>query len=135
MAGRPVTFTKALQESAWKYIDEYQDHGHAVPSVVGLCAVIKRARSTIYDWAQRNDNEFSDILEAINEKQELVTVNGALKGELNPMISKLLLGKHGYHDRQDVDVKHTPDHGSVSEITRHIREMIGDDPDTTPITH
>lgn len=98
---RPVTFTDELQQKAWEYVDNYAEHGHAFPSVVGLCDIIKRAKSTIYDWADRDDNQFSDILEAIKEKQELVTFNKSMIGEYNPTIAKLLLGKHGYHDKQD----------------------------------
>ena len=138
MAGRPVSFTKQLQKDAGKYIDEYEKYDHAVPSLVGRCDVINRAKSTIYDWAKRDDNEFSDILAAINEKQELVTFNGALKGTLNPMISKLLLGKHGYHDRQDIDVTDNRQHSTSEEVSDRARELLGKGSKgtfKTPVTH
>ncbi len=101
-AGRPTTFTEELQQEAWQYIDDYASHDHVIPSLVGLCAVIKRAKSTIYDWAKRDDNEFSDILEAINEKQQLILVGKGLTGDFNSNIAKLVLGKHGFHDKQDI---------------------------------
>lgn len=112
MKGRPVSFTNELQEQAWDYVENYADHGHAFPSLVGLCSVINRAKSTVYDWAKREDNDFSDILAAINEKQELVTFNKAMTGEYNASIAKLLLGKHGYSDKQDQTLS-APDGGPV----------------------
>ena len=105
MAGRPTTYSSELEEQAWEYINNYQDHEHIIPSVVGLCHVINRARSTIYEWAKHKDKGFSDILEAVNEHQELKALNGGLTGDLNAQITKLVLGKHGYHDKQDVDAK------------------------------
>ena len=109
---RPTSYTEEIALEAWAYLDGgWEDAEHAVPSVVGLCAVINRAKSTIYDWAQDPEKEFSDILSAIKEKQELVTFNRALRGDYNAAIAKLLLGKHGYHDKQDtmqtnVDMTH-----------------------------
>tara|TARA_R110000868_G_scaffold125265_1_gene330995 strand:- start:5989 stop:6351 length:363 start_codon:yes stop_codon:yes gene_type:complete len=109
---RPTSYTEEIALEAWAYLDGgWEEAGHAVPSVVGLCAVLNRGKSTIYDWAQDPEKEFSDILSAIKEKQELVTFNRALRGDYNAAIAKLLLGKHGYHDKQDtmqtnVDMTH-----------------------------
>jgi hypothetical protein len=98
---RPTKYTEKLVASAREYITTFEEHGHAVPSVVGLCDVIDIGKSTAYDWAEDKDKEFSDILERINQKQELVTFNKALRGDYNATIAKLLLGKHGYHDKVD----------------------------------
>jgi len=100
--GRPTKLTKEVIQQAWDYVDGFETHGHAVPSVVGLCKVINRARSTVYAWAEEENNDFSDILRAINENQELVTFNRALTGDYNASIAKLLLGKHGYSDKQEI---------------------------------
>ena len=113
---RPTTWSKEVERDAWKYIDQYHKHGHAMPSVVGLCSVLNRSRSTLYLWAEEGKGEFSDILQAINEKQELVTFNGSLLGDLNPTIAKLLLGKHGYHDKQDTKTEGTMNISVVSEF-------------------
>ena len=110
MSGRPSTLTPEVIELAWSYVDQYDEYEHAVPSVVGLCKVINRAKSTVYKWAEDDDNPFSDILRAINENQELVTFNKSLTGEYNAAIAKLLLGKHGYSDKHD----HTSSDKSMS---------------------
>lgn len=113
-AGRPTEYTQEIVDLAKDYLETYSSkYGHAIPSVVGLCKVVNRARSTLYEWAKDKDNEFSDILACINELQELVSLNGGIKGELNPQIVKLVLGKHGYHDKQDTNVGSQPDNPLV----------------------
>lgn len=115
--GRPTTWSLELEAESWEYVDNFADHGHAVPSVVGLCKVIGRSRECVYNWAKDPAKGFSDILSAINENQELVTFNKSLTGDYNATIAKLLLGKHGYHDKQDTS--HTAAPGDVSiEIVR-----------------
>lgn len=102
MIGRPTNCTEEVIALAWGYIDKFSEYGHAVPSVVGLCSVINRSRASVYLWAKDDTGGFSDILAKINEAQELVTFNKSLTGEYNATIAKLLLGKHGYHDKSDV---------------------------------
>jgi hypothetical protein len=100
--GRPTEWSEELETKAWLYVEEYSDiHGHAFPSVVGLCKVIERGKSTIYDWVRDKKGQFSDIVEAINEEQELVTFNKSMTGDYNSTMAKLLLTKHGYSDKQD----------------------------------
>ena len=109
---RPTEWSDDVEAQAWKYLEHYQDYGHAVPSVVGLCSVLNRGKSTLYTWAQDDTKGFRDILAAINESQERVAVDMGLKGLYNATIVKLLLGKHGYHDKSDATVS-GPDGGPV----------------------
>lgn len=120
MAGRPTTCTEEVIEQAYTYIENYHQHDHAIPSVVGLCEAINRARSTVYDWAKEDGNPFSDILSRINEKQEQVLLSKGLTGDFNSAITKLVLGKHNYHDRVDqtnvnVEMSHEEWLGSLDE--------------------
>ena len=43
------------------------------------------------------------MLDALNELQERAMLNGGASGQINSSIAKLVLAKHGYHDRVDVD--------------------------------
>lgn len=114
--GRPTTYTPEVVEAAWLYIDTYEEHGHNIPSVAGLCQVIKRSRSIVYDWAKDPEKEFSDILDALLEKQEQKLVDNGLSGAFNSTITKLILTKHGYSDKQDNTVS-GPDGGPIkSEV-------------------
>ena len=54
------------------------------------------------DW--KNDPEkpeFSRILDKIMAKQQQVLINKGLTNEFNSNITKLVLGKHGFHDKVD----------------------------------
>ena len=110
-AGRPTSWSEDLQRTAWAYVDDYEEYGDVIPSVVGLVDAIKISRSCIYDWAEHEDKEFSDILQAINARQEKVLISKGLTGDFNSNITKLVLGKHGYHDKQDTE--HTGKDGAA----------------------
>lgn len=113
--GRPTTCTEEIQKKAWDYTNGgWKKSGHAFPSVVGLCDIIKTSKSTVYDWAKREDNEISDILDTINTKQELEAFNKGITGEYNATIVKLLLGKHGYSEKQDM-THSGPEGGPISQ--------------------
>ena len=100
---RPTNYNQELVDQAWGYVDGgWQEHSNTIPSVVGLCRVINRSKSTIYDWAKDPGKEFSDIVEALNELQEQILKEKGLLGDFNASITKLILTKHGYSDRQEV---------------------------------
>jgi hypothetical protein len=99
--GRPNELLDVL-ELAKKYaLGDWQVVGDVIPSVAGLACYTGKRRSTMYDYASKND-EFSDILEAILALQENKLLNGSLAGNLNSTIAKLILTKHGYSDKQDI---------------------------------
>jgi len=111
--GRPTKYTPALLGKAREYVTTYEDYNHAFPSDIGLADVLGISTSTLYDWAQQESKkEFSDILGKINSSQQLVAWNKGLKGEYNANLVKLLLGKHGYHDKQDNSLS-GPDGGPI----------------------
>ena len=129
--GRKTSITPKIIKLALEYVSDdpkknYIRYDHAIPSIVGLCRVLKRSRSTIYLWATDPDNAFSDIVDTNKEFQELVTLNGTLNGTLNANIGKLVLGKHGYHDRQVVDTTVTLSDLSDEELTARIKSLTSD---------
>lgn len=73
-----------------------------LPKSEGLALHLGVSRTRIYEWAKEHD-EFRAILERLNQIQADRVFNEALAGNYNPMISKLLLGKHGYKDSSEVD--------------------------------
>jgi hypothetical protein len=101
-AGRPTNWSKEIEQQAWDYANGgWKQEGHMIPSVVGLVKVIGRSKTTLYDWAKDEDKEFSAILASINDLQQFVLIDQGLAGKFNSNITKLVLGKHGYHDRMD----------------------------------
>lgn len=115
--GRPTVWSEEIDALAWKYINEdgWRDQGDAVPMVVGLCKYINVARSTVYDWDSAEGHSFSDILDRIQEVQELVVFSESLKGNYNATMAKLLLTKHGYSDKQEIE------HGVNTDLAARIQ--------------
>lgn len=104
--GRPSLYTPELVEAAWGYVNGgWLSVGDKVPSVAGLACEIGVRRETCHAWAKDPDNDFSNILSVIAEKQERVLVNNGLDGAFNAPITKMMLSKHGYSDRIENDVK------------------------------
>ena len=112
---RPTSLTDEVIEQTQNYINNYEQYGDTIPSVVGLCGAINRAKSTIYRWAEEGKGEFSDALKAIKESQERVTLNKAITGEFNATISKLVLANHGYSEKQEVTTREATDPSQMSD--------------------
>lgn len=115
-AGRPTEYTKAIEKKARHYAENFKEYGDVIPNVAGLSLALKVARSTIYLWIKDKDKLiFSDIVEEILARQESRLVNGGLDNTFNASITKLLLNKHGYHEKQETD--HKSSDGSMSPPT------------------
>ncbi len=100
--GRPTKYTKKFLETAKDYLENFEDYGDVIPSIAGLAVVSSLARETLRAWSHEEDKaEFSVILANILSKQERVLVNKGLSGDFNSAITKLVLGKHDYHDKAD----------------------------------
>lgn len=100
--GRPTKYTPELIKKAKAYITNYGEYQDVIPSIVGLASVLDVHRSLLYVW-EKEYPEFLDILEAIKREQQKVLLNKGLSGDFNSNITKLVLGKHGYHDKQDIE--------------------------------
>ena len=100
--GRPTSYTPELLEKARSYLTKYPDYDHEIPSHSGLAQVLEISRETIYAWNKdKNKKEFSDILEKIMVTQETKLISKGLTGDYNAQIAKLVLGKHGYSEKQE----------------------------------
>lgn len=108
--GRPTDYSEQIAIDSWDYIsrcaDTYKDNRLTVnlPSIEGLAFHLEVSRSTIYLW-QKEHQEFSDILEVLLQKQAQSLLNNGLSGAYNSTIAKLILTKHGYTDKTEVDQK------------------------------
>lgn len=100
--GRPTDYSDEKATKARLYLECYEDEGHVVPSIAGLALYLEQGRRTLYSWGEAHE-EFQHILEAIGAKQEQEALSKGLKGDWNATIVKLLLGKHGYSDKQEHD--------------------------------
>lgn len=103
-AGRPTKYNDEILVKAREYLDGFEDRTDAVPQIARLCIHLGIRRSTVYAWAKDDDKqEFSDIVEAVLCQQETILIDQGLNGGFNPNITKLLLAKHGYAEKQDIN--------------------------------
>ena len=123
-AGRPSSYNEELPQEAFDYLESFElkqseregyTKHEVIPSIVGLCRHIGRGKTTVYNWIADKDQEkapFRDICNAILEMQELKLLTGGLVGGWNPQVTKMILTKHGYSDKQEID--HGSKDGSMS---------------------
>ena len=98
--GRPTKYSQEIVDKAQHYLDNYEEYDDIIPSIAGLSLVLGLCRETLRLWSKDEDKkEFLVILDRINQKQECVLLDHGLDGTFNSTITKLVLGKHGYHDR------------------------------------
>ena len=113
--GRPTKLTLEVMEKAKQYVDGGYLVDELVPTIAGLSLFIDIRRSTIYEWAKDNQ-EFSDIVDKVMGSQEKGLLKGALGGDYNATIAKLMLTKHGYTDKVEQDLKSTDGTMSPTKI-------------------
>jgi len=108
-AGRPTKYTQELLDKCYAYLDQWRELGDMIPSHEALQEYIGISSTCLYDWAKAEDKkEFSDILEQILIKQRRELINKGLSNDFNSNITKLVLGKHGYHEKQDQNIGGQP---------------------------
>lgn len=100
--GRPTKYNKDVLVKTLEYIDNHITYGDPVPIVAGLVGELGVVKSTIYKWAEEH-KDFSDTLQLLQAKQERLLAGGALEGNLQATIAKLMLANHGYSDKQEVN--------------------------------
>jgi len=103
---RPTKYNEETIPKTIEYMTGgYQDHGHIIPSIVGLAtSVFCVSQKTIYNWAEKEENEdFLHILDVLKDIQQQTLISGGLSGGFNATITKLVLAKHGYADRVETD--------------------------------
>lgn len=102
-AGRPTKYTPELLVDAHAYIDDWEgSEEEIIPSHVGLADSLDITRKTLYEWAKEESKaEFCDILDKIQRRQEIILISKGLTKQFDSGLTKLVLGKHGYHDKVD----------------------------------
>ena len=125
--GRPTKATPDAQKKAIWYVNGgWMDEGDAIPSIEGLACVIKVHRKTLHEWKNDPKSPFRDILDSLMDCQGRVLQNNGLKGSFNAAITKLILSKHGYSDRAEVD--HQSSDGSMTPVREVVNRVVFPDP-------
>ncbi len=117
--GRPTKYNPEILEKTKDYIKNFSKYGDIIPSIAGLACELELSRETLHTWSKEKGKEdFSDMLATLLSKQERTLLSGGLSGEMNSTISKLVLAKHNYSDKQETDI--TTGGEKIEVITRTI---------------
>ena len=115
--GRPSKYNELTLEITENYIHNYAMYGHAIPSNAGLSVVLGVHRGTIQAWANDSDKvEFSDMLVRLQSEQEQILLSKGLTGEYNSNIVKLVLAKHNYADKSDINQNITIHEKTIDDL-------------------
>jgi len=103
--GRPTKYNPEILTKTKEYIENYEAHGDAFPSLIGLSLALDINISTVEEWGKdKTKAKFSSMLGKILSTQQRVAWTKGLNGTYNASLVKLLLTKHGYSDKTDTDV-------------------------------
>jgi hypothetical protein len=131
--GRPTKYSELTNIHTQEYLDyftskEYrrdiEEGGYmdeVFPSIQGLAIKLQVSQDTLYTWRKDiNKKEFSDIIKRLLDMQAKMLLNQGLTGRYNHTISKLILSKHGYHDKivQELEITDT---AALSPVDRQAR--------------
>lgn len=112
---RARTWSDEIAVIAWDYVTNHEKKPYLdpVPTVTGLAAHLGCGRRTLYGWAEQPRTADGKLLPYESEAKEslaealdvLMSVQGrqlitkGLNGDTGSVITKLLLGHHGYAER------------------------------------
>lgn len=100
--GRPTKYNEELQAKADYYVENHREFDDLVPSMAGLCCMLKISRGLAFVWRDQHP-DFAETLEDINARQHKMLITGGLSSNMNPTITKLMMSNHGYSEKQAVE--------------------------------
>ena len=117
-ASPPSKYTEDRLQKARDYIESIPV-GAVVHSRVGMARAMGVHETTLQEWKKEADKpEISLLLQEVVDMQHDELLNNGLSGAYNSTITKLMLTKHGYHDKSESDVKVRMAQTEVEQILR-----------------
>jgi len=101
-AGQPTKYNDEVLTKSDEYLKTYDEFGDVVPSAAGLADFLGVCKATLYNWAESHP-KFLDMLSKLNQKQERVLLANGLMKNFDSGITKLMLAKQGYSEKQEID--------------------------------
>jgi hypothetical protein len=117
--GRPSKYTPELLQRARKYVDGawQTEAGDVVPMECSLAEFCGISEKTLYEWKLDPDkSQFGEICARVFAMQKKWLINGGLNRSYDSGLAKLLLMKHGYSDRAEID--HTTKGERINRVSK-----------------
>jgi hypothetical protein len=102
--GAPTRYTPELIEKAKEYIERWEELGDPVPMLCGMyvhCGIHKGLGSKWRGDAEKV--EFHELCARVEVQQERELLRKGLIRSTDSSLTKLMLMRHGYTDRQEID--------------------------------
>jgi len=102
--GRPLSYTPQHLEKALDYLENWKALGDVIPQVASLAVHCDIGITALYQWIKRPElAEFAKVHARVMAQQQIELINKGLDRTHDVSLSKLLLNKHGFSDRQEID--------------------------------
>ena len=114
--GAPSKYNTRTVRKAREYINGLYK---SIPTIAGLCVHLGVSRDTLYRWMKdETKRELSDTISNMADLREELLLDGALKGNMNSNIAKLVLTtNHGYSENNQKDTGITVNVNRSAAIT------------------
>lgn len=149
-AGRPIEYDyerlgPLIEEYINKCVDEVEEYHKTrgeksdsyerlvrvkLPTIEGLALYLGIDKTTVYEW-EKTYAEFSHDVKRVRALQAERLINSGLSGDYNPMIAKVLLTKHGYNDKTDINLRDTSEEPTDDELRDAITASTGGSKDAS----
>ena len=93
-----------VAKKANDYILNPKVYGDIVPTVEGLAVALGMSRENLYKMAEKNEI-ILHTMELLNTHQSKLLITGGLLNRFNAAITRLLLSRHGYIEKQQVEME------------------------------
>jgi hypothetical protein len=125
MAGQPTLFDDHILDETREYLSTYDT---LIPTMAGLSLHLGVSKQSLYAWDKATSHkdglvadeiysQFSELLDNLRAEAENKLIMNGLTGDYNAAITKLMLTKHGYSDKQQQEVSGID--GNPIEVDHH----------------
>lgn len=108
--GKPTKLTAEVVAKGHEYLQVWALLGvELIPTAPGLALHVGVSSRSCYSWESEPDKsplheQWFEVMRQMRDQQHQLLLAGGLGGKFNSNIAKLVLTKHGYHDRVQTDV-------------------------------
>lgn len=114
MAEFKYTPGEVVEKARW-YVENHTQEDDLVPTVAGLAVYLKCSKNVLYEYQKRPEYAaLNDVMAELMTKQHKMLTSGGLGGRFHPVVTRIMLSKHGDIERREVD--NLSSDGSMSPV-------------------